>query len=127
MSALGSSRQQTRINALQALNAGKFVEELSTNERDLVKLVLLQLINQEANDEETLKLMLAGLEHVISVERADQHDNEFECLETLQTSVATKRLAYTPAILQTIQTLLVKVKVHKLENQQKQALISITK
>lgn len=41
LSALGSNRHQTRINALQAINSGKFVEALSINERELVKIVIL--------------------------------------------------------------------------------------
>jgi len=61
LSALGSTRQTTRVNALQAINDAKFVESLSTNERDLVKIVLMQLINQENNDEEALLLMLHAL------------------------------------------------------------------
>lgn len=41
LSALGSSRQTTRTNALSAITELKFVEGLSTNERELVKVVLL--------------------------------------------------------------------------------------
>ena len=86
------------MNALQAIKDGKFVEGLSVNERDLVKMVLLQLVNQENNDEEALCLMLKAVENIVRIEKADCHDNEFESLETLLAFVSSGRIKYSTAI-----------------------------
>ena len=61
LSALGSNRKATRTNALSAISDIQFVEALSKNERELVKVALLQLINQETNDESSLSLMIKAI------------------------------------------------------------------
>ena len=92
LSALGSSRKTTRANALQAINDPAFVKALSDNERELVKIVLLQLINQENNDEESLLQMLTATEILLKQNKIGVQDTEFESLETLLSFVCSKKV-----------------------------------
>ena len=113
LSALGSNRKATRTNALSAISDIQFVEALSKNERQLVKVALLQLINQETNDESSLSLMIKAIYNLIKVEKTDNHDSEFESLETLLSFVASKRIAYSSVITESLTGLLLKLKVEK--------------
>ncbi|MFO0116089.1 MAG: hypothetical protein ACK521_00185 [bacterium] len=50
---------------------------------------------------------------MIKVEKTDNHDSEFESLETLLSFVASKRIAYSSVINESLTGLLVKLKVEK--------------
>jgi hypothetical protein len=92
------------------------VEGLSSNERDLVKMVLLQLVNTQTNDDETLSLMIQALDNLLRIEKAESHDFEFGCLDTLFAFVASGKISYSQKVFESLQSILCKSKVSSLEN-----------
>jgi hypothetical protein len=57
--------------------------------------------------------MLTAIETLIKVEKTDNYDSEFESLEILLSFVASKKIAYSTAIAETLISLLLKLKVDK--------------
>ena len=57
--------------------------------------------------------MLTAIETLIKVEKTDNQDSEFESLEILLSFVASKKIAHSTAIAETLISLLVKLKVDK--------------
>ena len=65
LSALGSNRQATKLQALKAVADIDFVKSLSSNEIFIVEFVILQLINQGKMEIKTLELMLQAIKNIV--------------------------------------------------------------
>lgn len=83
MQALGSKVRTSRDSALAQLKNLSFLTSLTEREINLIKIVLIQMVNAGGNDEVGLAMILAALENI-----GNLGDTEYECLTGVLSSIA---------------------------------------
>ncbi len=79
LSSLASSSKITKMNALSALLKPEFVQKLSKNEKDLIKISLSQLIIRNTEEESVIQKVIEAFIHLIDF--ALINETEFDNLE----------------------------------------------